>query len=857
MKPVKHFSVALLMLLFTSITSAMADVEYRLPSHIEPTFQRIELTADPDKPDYSGNTQLDLNITKSTKKVGFYQRGLTITRAVLVSGSTTIPLTVTEGDYDINWATAESTIPAGKYRLSLEFNGLVNTKSDGMYLSAFEGNNYIFTQFEDMYARRAFPSFDEPSFKIPYQLTINAPEKHTVLSNTPVESRSVNKGIQRVTFKKTKPMPTYIVAYAIGEMDSREITGLSVPGKIYTPKGHANKTKFVAKHTPGILTALEDYFGSKYPYEKLDFIAVPNFTFGAMENAGLVTYRSELLLLDDEPGLTEQRGPLNVVAHELAHQWYGNLVTMAWWDDLWLNEAFASWMASKVMGQLYPEQNFAARLVQEGAFPADASPTTKPIKKLVRTQPEVMDGLGLNYSKGESILQMIEALVGQDAFQKGVQSYMQKHQWSNTEADDLWKVLSSVSDIDVPAMMKTYLEQAGYPLIEFADNGRVTQTRYHLAGAKVKEQVWTVPLPITYKVNGKLERTLVFLDDQETLVGPLAEADWIYPNANAMGYFRWKVPAKKLFALLEDLGELNNREKNNILNNSNALLLAGELTMADHMSVLNALAEDNDPQIARTVMRSLGSLTYLVDDNNEANFTAFVEAKLLPWFERLGVTPEGNESDDVIRLRQAVFAFLGRYSKSDQVLKTSEELASEFLKDSSSVSRGMAAGALRAISRNGSTDWFAKVQKAYVENTDGNVRNTLLSGMRFPQPNNVKTVLDFALQDSVNPANVIRVVATAAAANNDQTAFYEWMNENFDALSQKMPSFHLSRMPEFVSNSCFTDNIALAKAFYEPRMAKFDGMQRSFDVAMARANQCVELKERNQTTFNQFLSNAK
>jgi alanyl aminopeptidase len=509
------------------------------------------------------------------------------------------------------------------------------------------------------------------------------------------------------------------------------------------------------------------------------------------------------------------------------------------------------------MEQLYPEQNYTARLVQESAFPADSNPTIKAIKKVVRSEPEVMDGLWLNYSKGESVLQVIEALVGQDAFQAGVQSYMQKHQWGNTQADDLWKVFSAVSDIDVPAMMKTYLEQPGYPLIEFSDSGKVSQTRYRLAGTSVNEQVWTIPLPITYKVNGKLERTLIFLDDKETRVSTLAKADWIYPNADAIGYFRWKVPSEKLFALLKDISELNNREKNNILNNSNALLLAGELTMADHMAVLNALAEDNDPQIARTVMRSLNSLTYLVDDNNAADFTAFIEAKLLPWFERLGVKPEGNESEDVARLRQAVFTFLGQYSSNELVLKTSEELTSEFIKDSSSVSRGIAAGALRAIAKNGSTDWFSKIQKAYIDNTDGNVRNTLLSGMRFPQPDNIKAVLDFALTDSVNPANAIRVVSAAASANTDQTLFYEWLEANFDKLSQKLPSFHLSSMPEIVSNSCNTNNIELAKAFYKDRMSQYEGMQRSFDVAMADATLCIELKKRNQTTFNQFLSNAK
>lgn len=857
MKPLVRLSAACLMLLLSAVVNAKDDVDYRLPSHIQPTFQNIELTADPDKPDYSGKTQIDLTISKETTKVGFYQLGLTITRAVLVGEGKTIPLTVTEGDYNINWANASTSISKGKYRLDIEFNGLINTKSDGMYLSAFEGKNYIFTQFEDMYARQAFPSFDEPSFKIPYQLTISAPEKHTVISNTPVESRSVEKGIQTVKFKKTKPMPTYIVAYAIGEMDSSEITGLSVPGRVYTPKGYADKTKFVVKHTPGILAALEDYFGIDYPYEKLDFIAVPNFTFGAMENAGLITYRSESLLLDDEPGLTEQTGPLNVIAHELAHQWYGNLVTMAWWDDLWLNEAFASWMASKIMDKLYPEQNFSARLVQEGAFSDDASPTTKPIKKLVRTQPEVMDGLGLNYSKGESILQMMERLVGNEAFQKGVHTYMQKHKWSNTEANDLWKVLASVSDIDVPAMMKTYLEQAGYPLIEFGDDGRITQTRYHLAGAQVNEQVWTVPLPLTYKLNGNIQRKLVFLNDQETVVSALAEADWIYPNADALGYFRWKVPGKKLVALLDDLSELNSREKNNVLNNSNALLLAGELSMGEHMTVLNALAQDEDPQIARTVMGSLSSLNYLVDDNNEADFTTFVEGKLMPWFERLGVTPHDDDSNDVIRLRQTVFRFLGRYSNDKQIQTISQELATKFVNDTTSVSRGIAFGAFAAIAKEGDNDWFVKIQKAYIENTDGNVRNTLLAGMRFSAPDKVKAVLDFALQDAVNPANVIRVVGTAAIANDDQTAFYEWMNAHFDALVQKMPSFHLARMPEFVSNTCSKDNIALATTFYESRMAKYEGMSRSFDVAMESSNQCVALKERYQSTFNKFLADAK
>jgi len=318
-----------------SISSAFAkDVEYRLPSSVTPTFQKIHLNIDPDAADYSGVTVIDISVNTPTKKVGFYQEDLTVTQAFLTQGDTTIALTVSEGDYNMNWGEAESDIAKGDYQLNIQFKGKVNTSSDGMYLSRFEENNYIFTQFEDMHARKAFPSFDEPAFKIAYQMTITSPEKQVVVSNTPVAKRTVENGAQTVVFEKTKPMPTYLIAYAVGPFDSAELTGLSVPGKVYVPKGYADKTKFVVKHTPEILASLEAFFDIKYPYKKLDFVAVPNFTHGAMENVGLITYRDSLLLLEDNPSLTERSGPLNIIAHELAHQWFGNLVTMEWWDDL-------------------------------------------------------------------------------------------------------------------------------------------------------------------------------------------------------------------------------------------------------------------------------------------------------------------------------------------------------------------------------------------------------------------------------------------------------------------------------------------------------------------------------------------
>ncbi len=838
-------------------TQAIANEEaYRLGDNVTPSFQQISLRIDPNQATFSGETTITIHIDNPTDVVRFYQRDLDVYKAELIDGMDRFELTLSSHAYDIQHAKAQDILPAKTYQLHMEFTGKVNTTSDGMYLSTFEGKNYIFTQFEDMHARRAFPSFDEPSYKIPYQLTITAPSVNTVISNTPVESTNTEDGWQTVEFKKTKPMPSYLVAFAVGEMDSAEITELSVPGRIYTPKGQAHRTKFAVAQTPKILSALEGYFATPYPYEKLDFIAVPNFTHGAMENAGLVTFRSSLLLLDDAPRLTEQSGPIKTITHELAHMWYGNLVTMSWWDDLWLNEAFASWMEGKITMALYPELNTQAQLVQESAFAGDASPTTKAVKKEVRSQTDVMDGLGLNYSKGESILQMVEALVGEDAFQKGVQRYMQKHAWGNAQAEDLWEVLESVADFDVPAMMQTYLEQPAYPLVSFADNGDISQSRYHLSGAEVTAQTWIVPLAITYKKNDKLIHSQLFLDKRKMNLPELAQAQWVYPNDNAMGYMRWQIPAEQLHALLEDTQVLNAREKKSLLYNSDALLKADKISLSQHMAVLDALAKDSDPVVARSVVASLSDLTYLVDDDNKALFADFLNSKLSHWFARLGTVEDKSDSNDVSRLRTAVFGLLSRYTQNEAVLKESRRITEKFLKDDTSTGRAIAANAMRSLAVNDSENWFEKYKAAYIASNDANTQSSIRYGMLFSNPVVLQKVLNLALSDAVSPANVLGFIATASHAKENKDELYQWLDSNMEKVTAKMPAYHIARMPEYVSSSCSQHNIDLAQDFYAKHKDKYDGMARSYDVAQDESRQCAKLKQANQGAFNQYLQGA-
>ena len=830
------------------------DVEYRLPSSVTPTFQDIHLNLDPDAPHYSGSTRINVTVNTVTKRVGFYQQDLAITHAELIQNERAIALNVEEGEYNINWGMADADIAPGKYTLVIDFEGKVNTSSDGMYLSRFEETNYLFTQFEDMHARKAFPSFDEPAFKIAYQMTITAPEKQVVVSNTPVESRDVSEGMQTVKFEKTKPMPTYLIAYTVGPFDSAELEGLSVPGKIYVPKGYADKTKFVVKHTPEILATLEDFFDIKYPYKKLDFVAVPNFTHGAMENVGLITYRDSLLLLEDEPGLTERKGPLNVIAHELAHQWFGNLVTMAWWDDLWLNEAFASWAASYTMMELYPELNFADRIVQESAFGADASPTVKPVKKVVRTQPDVMDGLGLNYSKGESILQMIESLIGTEKFREGVRNYMNTHAWGNTVADDLWAALDGVSDINLSAMMKAYLEQPAYPLITINDNGTITQERFHYAGASVEAQTWAVPLKLTYKVNGKIKQEVVFIDKAKTTLPQLAEADWVFPNDNATGYFRWAISAKQMGNLLNDLNVLNNREKKNVLYNMQALLNAGKVSIDSIMPVLTALAKDNDPVVKRAAVGVLGEFDYLINDDNRTHYAALLNQEYLPLLNELTLEQTSGEAESVISLRNQLYSLLGNRANNETLIKKSELIAKQYIKDSSAVPAGIAGIAIGITTKYGEEDLYDTLVAAFKEAQLPNVKRTLLYSMRYTDEATANKMLDLALTDDITPANTLYMLVRVSRNLELKTVLYKWLDKNLDALIAKMPDYHVSRMPEFVSTSCSAENLDMAKAFYEPIKDKYEGMARSFDIMLDESNQCLRLKATYQEDFNKFLA---
>jgi aminopeptidase N len=496
--------------------------------------------------------------------------------------------------------------------------------------------------------------------------------------------------------------------------------------------------------------------------------------------------------------------------------------------------------------------------VQEGAFGADASPTVKPVKKVVKSQPDVMDGLGLNYSKGESILQMIESLIGTEKFREGVQSYMNKHAWGNTVADDLWNALDGVSDFNLSAMMKAYLEQPGYPVITISKEGKVTQSRFHLQGASVEDKTWAIPLKLTFEKNGEIKREVVFVDQKTTVLPQLAEANWVYPNDNATGYFRWAVAPSQLEALLSNLDVLNKREKKNVLYNYQALLNAGTVGVDSVMKILNALAKDNDPAVIRAAVSVLAEFDYLVNDDNKAQFAALLNKDYLPLLTSLSLKQSENDSADVIRLRNQLYSLLGMHADSKALVEQSETLAKQYIEDTSSLPSGIAGTAIAIATKNStekdSEKWLSMLVKAFKEAQLPNVKNTLVYSMHFSDKQSVFKMLDLALTDDITPANTMYMVVRVARNLDNHALLYEWLENNYEALFAKMPEYHVTRMPEFVSTTCSAENLDMASVFYKQVQPSHQSIARGVEIMQDESTQCLRLKAAFQADFNNFLS---
>jgi len=355
----------------------------RLDRTVMPVRQSVTLTLDPAQADYKGTVRIELHAGAPADSFQMHARNLTVTSASMVGPSGAVAVSVRPAEDERITVVPASRMPAGDYTLDLEFTNAFDRHATGLYRLQYKGDWYAYTQFEAVDARQAFPCYDEPSFKIPWRVTLTVPTGNYAIANTDNNNMVERSGQRVFEFPETRPMPAYLVAFAVGPFDVVPVTGMAFPTGIVTPKGQSRLVEEAARMTPRLITALETYFKRPYPYEKLHLIAVPEFAYGAMENPGAITFAERILLLDSKTmSLAQRRRLAAVLAHEMSHMWFGDLVTMEWWDDLWLNESFASWMGNKITNQVYPELDIPVHELQstDEAYALDDQPSARVIR---------------------------------------------------------------------------------------------------------------------------------------------------------------------------------------------------------------------------------------------------------------------------------------------------------------------------------------------------------------------------------------------------------------------------------------------------------------------------------------------
>jgi len=851
------------LVLLCMVSASWAADEPRLDANVSPTSQTVELNLDAHQENYSGRVSIQLNVATATRTFLFHAEEMTLDKVELSGPGGAIAVAITDaGDRGTRRATAASELAPGAYTLSIAFSKPYNTRAVGLYRTLYEGKGYLFTQFEAMDARKAFPCWDEPSYKIPFQTTVTIPMTQECVTNMPVEKETRGASTKTLVYQRTPPTSTYLLALTAGTLESVPITGLSVPGRIYTVKGSKQLAKHAVSITPRILTALEAYFGTKYPYPKLDFVAVPEYWPGAMENPGLVTFSDKILLIDPAAASAAQRRYVSVVtAHELAHMWFGDLVTMAWWDDLWLNESFADWLANKIITELNPDLGMDAFELQQvnTVMNQDANAMTKPVRKPVDSGADIMEDLGLAYEKGRTVLRMIEQYIGPDAFQRGVRSYLERHKWKNAVGADLFLALSQASGKDLEPILSSYLDQPGYPLVRVDVDPKgmmtVSQTRFRNYGADVKDQAWTAPVRLKISDGKNMQTRVLLMDEKEERLEVGSDVAWVLPDDGGVGYYRWIVPSQMMLKIASDPARtMSSRERSRFLGNARALLSAGEIKGDEYLAIAASLAAHPEPDILEPLMADLGTLRApFVTDDLTQDFGTYVRKLLGPARERYGVAPRADDPEAVKLIRPAMLSWLGDDGADPEVRALCSKLAADYMANAESVEPTVAGAVLSVAAASGDKALFeayrAKFEAAKVPAERGRY---LSAFSEFNDPAVQDAVLEYALTDKIRPTETFQAVSGMFETDAGREKVFNWMTRNYATLSGRVPPEFAAYFPYLVSG-CSEQRLAAAQKFFAQPENQVDGTQAHLSKVSEGIADCANLREREGKTVAAYL----
>lgn len=836
---------ALVVMIFLAGSSAFAQ-ETRLPTTVIPEHYQLKLTPDLAKNVFSGEETIDVHILQPTASVTLNSAEIKFKAAEITSGSVTQTARVTlDPKKQEATLSVEKSLATGPAHIHIVFDGILNSKLRGFYRSRADNRRYAATQFESSDARRAFPCFDEPAMKATFSLTLVVDKGDTAISNGKIIRDTPGPGPDKHTlvFSKTAKISSYLVAMAVGDFKCLEGSSDGIPIRICATPDKVQFGSFALESAEHILHYYDQYFGIKYPFGKLDVVAVPDFAAGAMENAGAIFFRERLLLVNDKTAsLNAHQAVAGVLAHEMGHMWFGDLVTLKWWNEIWLNEGLTTWVSGKPVRAWKPQWN---DLDMGGVVDADSSESVRAIRSAKGGA-----SAAIIYGKGSSVTRMFEAYEGPAVFRKGVQAYLRAHEYGNVVSEDFWNTQAKISGKPINKMMPTFVDQPGAPVIEVeaeqdGDSTLVTLTQRRFFGdralfAKGSKELWDIPVCLRSAAPGKHPVRWVVLSQRTQTYRLPHLALPLVANAGEKGYYRVSYSPKALHDL-ERVAEtsLTPAERIGLLNDTWAMVQGGIRPIGEYLSLVNALKQDRMRAVVQTYAGRLATIEEdMVGGPEKASYRAWVRSLLRPAARELGWKPRPGESIDRRAVRATVLETLGKVGRDPQVLHTASVLAAKYLADPQSIGPNLATTVIDLAALDGGPNLYDQIlARSKTAKSPEDYYRFLNALANFSDPALLTRTMEYALTPDVRGQDFTGLLAQVMANPAGKDLAWNFVRKHWAQINDKPPGGP-GKVTGAVNTLCDSRHLAEVKSFYAENKLEARTTQETIETISG----CVDVK---------------
>jgi cytosol alanyl aminopeptidase len=833
------------------IPDPLAPPGLRLPDSTRPVDYSVELEVDPNAAEFSGRVAIRIALSAPTTAIWLHARDLTINTATVGANGATQPARVIWGDRarDLVAIAVARPVGPGPALVEIAYRGIAGDQV-GLFRQQAGQRWYAYTDFEPTDARRAFPCFDEPRFKVPWTLTAVVPTADQALSNTPaVASEALDGGRKRVRFARTPPLPSYLVALAVGPFEVVKAAAEPVAIRFIVPKGWQDQVGFAVEAVGPLLQIVVEYLDSSVPYPKLDFVVVPTMN-GAMENPGLVTVGAGILLVGNTPSVEQRRQLAMVLAHELAHLWFGDLVTMTWWDDIWLNEGFATWMADKAVAKWQPSWQWELEAVAGGAeaMAIDFHPHVRAVRQPVHSALAISALFDtITYKKGGAVLRMLEGWLGAEQVQRGVRRYIRAHAHGHATLADLARALAPDQPDQVTRVLKSFLDQPGVPTVRVrkrCDRDGVTlelqqHRRARLGVPAQAARPWVIPVCFRH-----LAGRHCHVVDQPVATLRLAGScpAWIHPNAAATGYYRYEFAdddgLEQLLA--KGLATLMPAEVASLAGSLRASLQTGHLQLASALPAFELLVRSRHRGALKEVIGALTELSVLLDEPAlRRAYARYLQGLFDGPARSLGLEPRADEPHADHLLRPLVVELLGDVGESPWVRAQARAMVSMWLSGARPVAPSIAPEVLRVAAVNGDANLFEQLTLALGRIQAAEQRAWLLGGLgSFSRPDLLQRALRLGLSEPLTDDERLELWRAARANWRAQETVGRFVEQHYLQADAGLSGPAKLYVPLLANGRCTADRAAAVKRFFGPRARGDRHAQAILRAAVAETTAC-------------------